>query len=254
MKNTTEDTTMICLFHEKSEADAAVRDLTAAGVPKQSIGIMGKSESAANPSAMEKWGVPERDKHFLTDGINQGGVVVAVTAQDALADKVQSIFEKHNAGKVDETKDAPAKAAAAASTGAAGASTKDNGTIEVIEETLNVGKRDVQRGGVRVFQRMTEKPVTETVNLREEHVHVERQPVNRAATAADMAGFKDQSFDVTETNEEAVVSKTARVVEEVHVGKETTERTQRIQDTVRKTDVTVEQMDPGTTSSGKPKR
>ena len=249
MNNNSQETTMICLFHEKSQADAAVRDLTAAGIPKQSIGLMGKSESAANPSAMEKWGVPERDQRLLVDGINQGGTVVAVTAQDGLADKVQDIFERHHAGQVDETKSAPRQAPQARA-----ASTQDNGTIEVIEETLNVGKRDVQRGGVRVFQRMTEKPVSETVSLREEHVHVDRHPVNRAATEADMANFKNQSFDVTETNEEAVVSKTARVVEEVHVGKETTSRNQRIQDTVRKTDVTVEQMAPESVSPEKSKR
>ena len=244
--NNNEETKMICLFHEASQADLAVKDLIAAGIPKAAIGIMGKSESAANPAAMEKWGVPERDQRLLMDGINQGGTVIAVSAQDGLASKVQDIFEKHNAGKVDETSSTPAKAPATA--------TANNGTIDVIEETLNVGKREVKRGGVRIFQRMVEKPVTETVSLREEHVHVNRQPVNRVATTQDMDGFKDKSFELTETNEEAVVSKTARVVEEVRIGKETTERTQRIQDTVRKTEVTVEQMEPNAAAAGKSKQ
>jgi uncharacterized protein (TIGR02271 family) len=114
--------------------------------------------------------------------------------------------------------------------------------IPVVEEQLKVGKREVQRGGVRVFRRMTEKPVHESVQLREEHVNVERRPVNQPATEADMAAFKDESIEVRESAEEAVVGKTARVVEEVVVGKEVSQRTETIDDTVRRTEVEVEQL------------
>ena len=47
-------------------------------------------------------------------------------------------------------------------------------------------------------------------------------------------------FEVRETAEEAVISKTARVVEEVVVGKEITESTEQVSDTVRRTDIEVE--------------
>lgn len=47
---------------------------------------------------------------------------------------------------------------------------------------------------------------------------------------------------MTETAERAVVSKTANVVEEISVGKEVTERDEVIRDTVRKTEVDVEQL------------
>lgn len=118
--------------------------------------------------------------------------------------------------------------------------------IPVVEEELRVGKREVQRGGVRVFQRVQEKPVQESVNLREEHVKVERHPVDQPASEADIAAFKEGAVELRETAEEPVVSKTARVVEEVVVGKEVTQRTEDINDTVRRTDVQVEQL--GTTS------
>lgn len=114
--------------------------------------------------------------------------------------------------------------------------------IPVVEEQLKVGKREVQRGGVRVFQRVTEKPVHESVQLREEHVKVERRPVDQPATEADMAAFKEGSIELRETSEEAVVGKTARVVEEVLVGKEVSERTEKIDETLRRTDVEVEQL------------
>ena len=114
--------------------------------------------------------------------------------------------------------------------------------LPVMQEELAVGKREVQRGGARIFTRVTEQPVEEQVQLREEQINIDRQPVNRAVTDADMAAFKDGVIELTETDEEAVVSKQARVVEEVRVGKEVTERTETIRDNVRRTDVEVEQI------------
>lgn len=114
--------------------------------------------------------------------------------------------------------------------------------LPVVEEQLNVGKREVERGGVRVYTRVTEKPVEEQVTLREEKVTVERRPVDRPVTAGDVNAFKEQSIELTQKSEEAVVSKTARVVEEVVVNKNATERTETVRDTVRRTDVEVEQV------------
>lgn len=114
--------------------------------------------------------------------------------------------------------------------------------IPVIQEELRVGKRVVQRGGVRIFQHVTERPVEESVTLQEEHVVVERHPVNQPASAADMAAFKEGTVELRESVEEPVVEKTARVVEEVVVGKEVTQHTEKIKDTVRRTDVEVESM------------
>jgi uncharacterized protein (TIGR02271 family) len=114
--------------------------------------------------------------------------------------------------------------------------------IPVVQEELKVGKRAVERGGVRVFSRIVETPVNESVNLREEHVNVQRRPVDQPISPADAAAFKEQSIELRETAEEAIVQKTARVVEEVIVGKETTERQEQINDTVRHTEVQVEQL------------
>jgi hypothetical protein len=115
----------------------------------------------------------------------------------------------------------------------------------VVEEELQVGKRVVQRGGVRIVQRMSERPVEETVHLREENVHVERHPVSKEATQADLEAFKEGSMELRETAEEPVVSKTARVVEEVVVGKDVKERDEKVKGKVRRTDVDVEQLDEG---------
>ncbi|WP_334188408.1 YsnF/AvaK domain-containing protein [Noviherbaspirillum sp.] len=125
--------------------------------------------------------------------------------------------------------------------------TEGSQTIPVIQEELAVGKRQVQRGGVRVYQRVRETPVTESVQLRDETIHVERHKVDQPASQADLAAFKEGAIELRETDEEAVVGKSARVVEEVVVGKDVTQRTEQIQDTVRRTDVEVEQLGAGTT-------
>jgi len=113
--------------------------------------------------------------------------------------------------------------------------------VPVVEEDLEVGKRAVQSGGVRIYKRVTEKPVEESVNLRQEHVTVERRPADRPATAADLDA-QDRTIEVTETVEKPVISKEARVVEEVVVGKDVDQRTETVRDTVRRTDVQVEQL------------
>jgi uncharacterized protein (TIGR02271 family) len=133
-----------------------------------------------------------------------------------------------------------------------GSMQRDTGTsqaIPVVQEELKVGKREVQRGGVRIFSHVVETPVNETIGLREEHVNVERRTVDQPISTADTTAFKDQTIELRETAEEAVVEKSARVVEEVVVGKEVTQRQQQVSDTVRHTEVEVEQLGAGSTSA-----
>jgi uncharacterized protein (TIGR02271 family) len=121
--------------------------------------------------------------------------------------------------------------------------------IPVVQEQLKVGKREVQRGGVRVFSRIVETPVNESIGLREEHVNVERRPVNEPISGLDTTAFKEQSIEMRETAEEAVIEKSARVVEEVMINKEVTQREQQINDTVRHTEVEVENLGAGSASA-----
>ena len=114
------------------------------------------------------------------------------------------------------------------------------GTIEVVEENLRVGKRDSEQGRVRVRSYVVETPVEEEVSLRGETVRLERTPVDRAVAGGSAAAFVDRTIEATETSEEAVVSKEARVTEEISLGKTVDTRTETIRDTVRHTEVEVE--------------
>ena len=76
-----------------------------------------------------------------------------------------------------------------------------------------------------------------------------RMPVNRPATEADFTAFKEGQIEVTESAERAVVAKEAHVVEEVSLGKQVTEREEVIRDTVRNTEVEVEQIPTSTNTT-----
>jgi len=117
--------------------------------------------------------------------------------------------------------------------------------IPVVEETLNVGKKVVEKGGVRVHSRIVEKPVEKTIRLREEHVYVERNKVDKPVTDADLNEFKEGTIDVREHAEVPVVTKDTNVVEEVSVNKTVGEREETIRDNVRRKEVDVEDVDTG---------
>lgn len=116
--------------------------------------------------------------------------------------------------------------------------------IPVVQEELSVGKREVDRGRFRIVQRVVEQPVSEAVRLREDQVRIERHPVDRLAAPGEIPGLlREGTLEVRATAEEPVVQKAVRIVEEVVVGKQTTEREQRISDTVRRTEVDVTRLD-----------
>ena len=116
-------------------------------------------------------------------------------------------------------------------------------TIPVIEENLNVNKREVDTGGARIRSRVVERPVELGIDLKEEHVTVQRTPVDRPATSADLDAFKEEELEITEYAEVPVVSKEARVVEEVELNKDVEERHETIRETLRNTEVNEERID-----------
>jgi uncharacterized protein (TIGR02271 family) len=213
--------------------------------------------------------VDERDRGLYSEAARRGRTVVTVTVGDDQAERVADIMDRYDAVDVDRLEAQYGATGYTAYDPSAPVYTPEQTRVDfdqssrtetdqfgrdsevalpVIEEELKVGKRAVRRGGVRVYSRVTERPVEEQVHLREEHVTVDRRPVNRAVTDADTSALRDSEIVLTETAEEAVTSKEARVIEEVVVGKTTTERTETVRDTVRRTDVDVEQIDADVTT------
>lgn len=257
MSNPNDRTTLVSLFHTDEQATKALSDLRTAGIPQQSIQTLGGVSRSSAPeqslATLKTLNLPAKDLQILSEGLKSGGTLIVVRAEEAYADKAEDVFERHHANQIDERSIATQSKVPATQAKRATATTAD-AVIPIVEEELVVGKRKVERGGVRVFSRVVETPVEEEVVLREEHATVERHAVNRPISEADFDKLQNQSIEVHEMAEEAVVGKTARVVEEVYVGKETTDQTQQVKDTIRKTQVEVEQVAPDAPKAPKGKK
>lgn len=246
-------TTFICLFHSPERAESALNALESAGIQRNRITSTWNGDAKdAQVSAGElrRVGVPDRDLHRLEKGLAEGGVVLSLEAPEDRSDEVERIFHHYSADKIDDTETTPRASDAAPVAGSepAGRSTGEGFVVPIVAEELVVGKRNVDRGGVRVFQRTVSEPVHEQMQLHNEHVVVERHAVDRAVTPADFETGQG-TLELLETEEVAVVQKVARVVEEVHVSKQGSDRVEQINDTVRHTEISVEEFAPEESAS-----
>ncbi|ALA59127.1 YsnF/AvaK domain-containing protein [Nitrospira moscoviensis] len=247
--------TIVGLFENRTQALRAQSALGTIHIPVSDIKLYDQSaqESAGESdrgfweSLKEAFGFGE-DRGSYEEGIRRGGTLVSVRADDARTEEIVDILSQYGAVDIDERtaewrSSGRADTAASAPAGA-GAATATGATVPVAEEELRVGKRDVRRGKVRVYREVTERPVEETVRLRDEAVNVERRPMDRPVTA-ETGLFQNETIEMTETDEEPVVSKQARIVEEVAIHKDVRERDETIRDTVRRADVRVEREGAG---------
>ena len=253
---------VIGLFETKSVADQVVQELKDNGFKERNINRF-EGDQGDIENELEREGVADADADYYADGLRQGGALVSVRVEDNHVDEAVDIMNRYATtddgsdydSSADTTGLTDTDAVAAADTSTAGIDTATTGAasaavntegeqrLDVVEERINIGKREVQRGGTRVRRVVTERPVEEQVTLRDETIRVDRHPVDRTLTSADGDAFTEKTFEFTETDEEAVVAKEAHVTEEVVVGKEVEERTETVRDTVRRADVEIEKDD-----------
>jgi len=247
--------TLVALYATVAEAEQVVQDLVQHGFSHSDIRLITQDGAGHPPTAthaerlaagdglreqLADLGVPADDARTYAEGVRQGEALVVVHASDSEEERGVEMMNRRRLANVHApAAQAPPPATGRREQGQHGADKEI--TIPVVEEEISVGTRQVERGTARIHTRVVERPVEEAVRLREEHVTVERQPVNRPATAADLEAAKERTIEMTETVEEPVVSKRARVVEEVTVRKEAREHTETVRDTVRHQDVEVEQ-------------
>lgn len=242
--------TVIGIFDYTSEAQEAVSYLTSNGFSRENIDISSQGAETQGSTTAADY---EDDGHSSIGGffnnlfgsgeetdkyteVGRKGSIVTVHAKTTEeAEKAAKILDNYGAIDVNERAESY-KATGTAPT----AKATDADSIKIIEEKMQVGKREVETGGVRLRSRIVEQAVSEDIRLRTERVRVERTNVSRPATEADLAAFRDASIEMKETAEVPVVSKEAFVTGEVSLGKEVEEKNQTVQGTVRKTEVDTE--------------
>jgi uncharacterized protein (TIGR02271 family) len=193
--------------------------------------------------------LPEEDRYAYAEGMRRGNVLLNATVDEGQITQASSVLEQSGALDLDAQEASwrqsgwtgyDANAHNTVPTAAPAATGRPDDVIKVMEERLVVGKREVERGGMRVRSYVVERPVETQVKLHEERVTLERHPVDRPATAADATAFGEKTLEARATREEAVVGKDVRVVEEIGLKKEEAERVETVRDSVRKTEVDVE--------------
>jgi uncharacterized protein (TIGR02271 family) len=224
--------TLVSLYQDGEAADKAVEKLVDLGCREEDITILEAEEDDSDIE--DEVSQVLRDREFTEEKarsyareVKNGKVIVVVDAPDDIADEGLRIMERYEAGGEGEHEESG-----------------ETKTAPVVQEELKVGTRTAG-GNVRARKVVTERPEEKTVHLRQEEVEVERQPVDRKLRDDEKAGaFEETSVEMSETREEAVVGKEARVVEEVSLRKHAEEREETVRDTVRRTDVKVEREDP----------
>lgn len=112
--------------------------------------------------------------------------------------------------------------------------------MPVSEEKVNIGKREVESGGIRLRKIVRTETVNQPVDLQREDVVVERVPTkDRTPTRADKA-FREEELYIPLRREEPVVEKHTETTEEVRASKRKDVEHRDISETVRKEDVEVD--------------
>lgn len=266
---------VVAVFDTPAHAQNAVKALQAAGFPIGDISIVNNdtlddrgAKVATESGFWHRLFGSDVDLHeakVYGHTVDNGGSVVTLRVPDTLVDKAVALLHTHNPVDVNQRAAslgiiaaAAAPMAAQAAVGAQAAASSapavskaplaapvrtgnQDEVIRLAEETLNVGKRQVEAGMTRVRRFVTEKPVEANVTLHEEHASVARRAISDPGYIKDI-DWSDRTIEVRETSEQAVVSKSAHIAEEVVISKEGSDRVETVKDTVRRQQAEVERL------------
>jgi uncharacterized protein (TIGR02271 family) len=242
--------TLTAFYDSRSDAEDARRQLMDTGLSADEVTIAAADEGGRMPDhggsheggfmqSLKNFFMPDEDRAAYVEGVNRGGVLLTARVTQGKEDLVIRILDESAAVDFD-ARQQEWRSAGGDVGRSQGADRGEDVAIPIAEERLRVGKREVDRGSVRVRSYVTEEPASEQVALREEHVNVERRPVDERKAGSPEGIFEERSFEVSERREEAVVGKETVVTEELHVTKDADERTETVEDTVRRTEVDVD--------------
>lgn len=264
--------TLVAVYDTIANAQAASRALNAAGFADSDISIFDRDRLSGIATVTNKqsmWQrlfgteVYEHEAVIYTQAVERGGAVLTVRVPENEVAHARAVLDVHRpvdvhdraitagiapSGHIETVRErlgdvplAPGQVLAVNERYA----TASPEALRLAEEQLEIGKNIVETGRTRVRRFVTEKDVEANVTLHDEHAEVIRKAVTGPAINVDWA---DEEIEVVETAEHAIVSKTARVVEEIGLQKVGTEHVETIHEKLRRQQVEIERLD----SEGKP--
>lgn len=201
---------------------ALASTLAGAGIGAAAGGLIG---------ALVGMGVPEEEARHFERGFQEGGILVTVQA-GTRAELAREALSQSGADL------GPAYAERGTARSAADVGTQDRERMELREEQLDVDKRQVEAGEVRVRKEVHTEQKNIDVPVTREEVVIERHPVAGREASGEAIGEDEVRIPLKE--EEVDVRKRAVVREEISVGKRPVEETRTVSDTVRREEAKVE--------------
>jgi uncharacterized protein (TIGR02271 family) len=270
--------TLVAVFDTPEHAKAATDALKAGGFHEDDISIFDRDRLAGGSGRIAQgvkeaglWqrlfggNLYEHEAEVYGQAVERGGTVVSLRVLDTEVAHATGILDLHHPIDVQDRAvtsgiapsasiEAAAKTIVAAPIAAGQtvavtpkvAQTHDE-LLRLAEEQMQVGKRMTETGATRVRRFTTEREVSQEITLHDEHAEVMRRAITDPAYVGDI-DWADRSIEVVETAEQALVSKTARVVEEISLKKVGTEHIETVHDKLRRQQAEIERLD----ASGKP--
>src|SRR5512132_809246 len=236
---------LVAVYEEAEQAQRTAQQLATLGIAQHESGVLsgqggsvpadflGEARSGAHlVRKLVETGIPQDQAELYAQGLEYGLSFVIARVENDRAEEASQVMERQPLVDIEARAEQWASRREAA----------QEETVQAVEEELHVGKRQTRGGRVRLHTSVEELPVEERIRLREEEVHVERRAVDRPVSPEQAKkGFEERTVEVSATVERPVVSKEARVVEEVAVGKTAREREEVVRDTVRRSKIEIEE-------------
>lgn len=251
---------IVALYDKEEKAQEAARALESSGFDSSDISVSNgellRDKDIRDSSVGQRLfgrNLSDQESTAFRRTISSGGAVLTLRTADTQVDRAMRILNVHGPMNLRDrsasTLASSAQTPAQMSTPVTGTGRSDTAEEEVLrlaEEQIDISKRQVATGKSRIRSFVTEKPVEQQISLHEEHCEVSRRDVTDPKLAKDFDGkdidWKDRVIEITETSEQPVVRKTARVAEEVVIRRRGSDHVETVRDTVRRQQLEVERV------------
>jgi uncharacterized protein (TIGR02271 family) len=249
---------IVAVYDKSGKAKDAMRALESAGFSTGDISLLNRdalTNTDVNDAGLWRrlFGrdIGDSQSSVYSRAIETGGAVLTLRLPESDVPRAMKILDVHPPTNMNETSASWDAAGTPASKAvvppplsprmASAVTTGKEEVLRLAEEHLDVGKRQVETGRARVRRFVIEEPVESQVTLHEEHASLLRRPSTDKGTLRDV-DWADKTIEITETAEQAVVSKTAHIAEEVVVRREGSDHVETVRDKIRRQQVEIERL------------
>jgi uncharacterized protein (TIGR02271 family) len=252
---------VVALYDRAEKANQAARALESSGFGSSDINVSNggafRDQDIRNSSVWQKIlgrNVSDQESSAYGRTVSSGGAVLTLRTPETDVDRALRILNAHGPMNLRDRFTSTQESAGstqASTTRASSAMSDETGrknaggeeVLRLAEEHIDVGKQQIASGKSRIRRFVTEKPVEQQVTLHEEHCEVIRREVTdpKLVDGKDI-DWKDQTIEVSEMSERPVVTKTARIAEEVVIRRRGSDHVETIRDTVRRQQAEVERV------------